>query len=138
MRLAQALTAVYVLSLASIITGYYNTLLGLDIHAILWVLDDIPIFSASLVLTLWCPISTVLAFYFSRGNYREYGTGIFGINYLALFPIAFMLLPGESEKPDYLQFHMWILIVFLGIAQYVGVKILADEIWLYGGREIET
>lgn len=137
-KIVLTLLMLFLSSLLAIIAGYYNTLVGLDMAAVKWVFEGVPVFRASIVLTLSCPVYLLIAFYFSRGNYEYYKSELIGFSIIIPIILVLVLLPGETSKPDHLQLNYKSMLFLVCASQYLATKFIQDAVWVVGGRKIQT
>jgi hypothetical protein len=133
-----ALLAVFVLSNAAIVAGYYNYRLEDFSHAVRLVYDLLPVVSTAVALTIALPAGMLLSFYASRGSYSAYKGNC--ITYASLVPpfIALSLLPGDLDAPKPLFINALSRIGGVAISQLVGMRIAAATFWERGGRTAEA
>jgi hypothetical protein len=134
------LLIVFLLFLATMLTvfvGYYNTLVGFDLIAIKWVIEEIPIFKASLFLALSCPLYLIVAFYTSKGDFQVFKSETIGLSIITPFIMILLFLPGATDVPDHLGKHIDVLLISNIVIQYFAGKSLLEVVWELGGRENE-
>jgi hypothetical protein len=132
------LFGLFAVSNLAIVAGYYNTSLGISLVAVKWVYESIPVFKASIALTLLLPLNTALAFFTSRGRYEVYTQELIALNIITPILVIFVILPGEIEKPAHLQLNLYALILIALGSQLFFSQLLAKRAWVYGGRNFDT
>ena len=132
------LLGLFAASNLAIVAGYYNTSLGISLMGVRWVYESIPVFKASIALTLLLPLNIVVAFFTSRGKYAAYTHELMALNVTTPFLAIFIILPGELEKPAHLQLNLYALIFFSAGALLFFSRFIAKRAWIYGGRNIDA
>jgi hypothetical protein len=101
-----------------------------------WVYEEIPVFRASLALTMILPANALVAFFISRGEYQSFrGFGVFLGVMMPIVVIA-AVLPGALDTPAHLGSRMGALVYISIGAQLVFSRCLVRQVWEYGGRTV--
>jgi len=126
------LFALFVSSAISIVAGYYNTLFGIDITAVEWVFNEIPVISTSLLLVVICPLNFLITFFRSKGNYEKYSKEIISYSVVVPFMVILIMLPSATATPDNLGFNYATMLFIAISAQVLIAKAITKTIWIIG------
>lgn len=130
------LLALFVLSNAAVVVGYYNPIFGLDTVMVQMIYEEVPVVGASILLTIIAPINTMIAFFTSRRSYEAYKGELIALAFTTPFLVVFGALPGRSELPDLLHLNSGPMLALIWASQIGACHILRDRAWLYGGRMV--
>jgi hypothetical protein len=131
-KLVFVLAALFVVSVAAVVVGYYNTTFGFDIFPVKLILREVPVFRTAFFLTLLCPAVLLVSFWSARGDEGTYRNAVLGWSLLAPMPVAMLLLPGEQSKPEATSLHLYTLLFLVCASPVAAARSLASWFWQRG------
>ena len=127
--------ALFGVSCIGIMIGYYNSILGYDYYPVQSVFKDIPVIQASLTLVLTCPLSLVLAFRTSKGDYDAFTLELYAASCIFAFLACFIFLPGRGAVSiPHLDENLEIMWAILIPGQMFTCQILRLDFWRMATR----